>query len=252
MHQRLTNSLRFRLLGPLIATAAIAVVGVSIASSWLGTKWATDDLNTRYDGIETALARSSFPLNSIVLDSLAKLTQTELVTIGSSGRILNATLTIESMESFPVFSESAKSQHRALATLKPRHIGERSYFVYQFAIATGNIRSDNVDRVVVLFDEEQVAASRRRATLLPLITGLSTILALSSVTLFLSTRLVTRLGKLRRRVESVADGDFKSVVSDHNLDEIGRLGGAVDTMAGQLDRLWNQINRQQSANIAMP
>ena len=58
-----------------------------------------------------------------------------------------------------------------------------------------------------------------------------------------------RLGRLKRRVEAVAEGDFDSTVSDNVADEVGQLGGAVDAMAGQLKKLWNQVNRQQSEKL---
>ncbi|TWT92780.1 Sporulation kinase D [Stieleria varia] len=204
---------------------------VAVVSSRLGARWAQDDVDSRFAGIQAALQNAPFPLNQIVLDSLAKLTQTQLVTLGPSDRQLNSTTSGSGDEI----------------------LDAENYIVHRFETTQGYARSDGVLSVAVLFDRRQVDATRRRAALLPLITGLSTILAISSLTLLLSTRLVGRLTKLQRRVEAVAGGDFQTAVSDqvtdHGPDEVGRLGQAVDAMAGQLGQLWKQVNRQQSEKL---
>ena len=208
----------------MIATALLAAVAVAVASYWLGDRWAQDDLQRRFSAIERSLADSSFPLNAMVLDTLADLTQTELVGTDSSGKVIYSTteLNADTRLNFSAFTFSTKTE---------------------------SARRDRVAKVEVLFDKRHIDAIRGRATILPLVTGLSTVVALTSVTLLLSSRLVNRVGKLQRRVELVASGDFESTVSDDVDDEIGKLGGAVDSMAGQLKQLWNRINRQQSEKL---
>ncbi|TWT49630.1 Sporulation kinase E [Rubripirellula amarantea] len=208
----------------MVVTALLAAVAVAIASYWLGDRWAQGDLKQRFDAIERSLAESTFPLNPMVLDSLADLTQTELVGLDLQGNVTHSTIDLD-----------AASRQR--------------FSIYRFATSNPSSRQDRVSEVEVLFDKQQIAASRQRAAILPLVTGLSTILALSSVALLLSSRLVSRFGKLQRRVELVAGGDFESTVSDDVEDELGRLGGAVDSMAAQLSELWKRINRQQSEKL---
>ncbi len=208
----------------MVATALMAAVAVAIASFWLGDRWAQDDLEKRFAAIERSLAQSNFPLNAIVLDSLADLTQSELVGMNSAGDV-------------------------TYSTIKLGSDNRQNFRVFTFPIKNQSSRQDRVSRVDVLFDNKLIDASRRRAAILPLVTGLSTIVALTSITLALSSRLVSRVGKLQRRVELVAGGDFESTVSDDIDDEIGRLGGAVDSMAAQLSQLWRRINRQQSEKL---
>jgi signal transduction histidine kinase len=225
--------LRFRLLGPLLAAAVLAAILVAIASYRLGHQWANAELQTRFTGIKNTLANSTFPLNGTVLDSLAELTQTELLTIGPSGSLRYSTL--KSLRDKP---------HNEIVI-----VDNKRYLVFEFATRGGDARSDRVARVAVLFDEQTQAASRQRAAVLPLVTGLSTVLALSTISLVLTSRLVTRIGRLQRCVESIAAGDFQTTATDHVPDEIGRLGGAVDAMAVQLNQLWKQLNRQQSEKL---
>lgn len=237
------RSLRFRLLGPVVLTACLAAIVVALASYRLGTRWAESQVQIRFDAIEETLARSSFPLNATVLASLARLTQTEMATFAEDGSRLSITLDeaqpvrmIDDLTSYPAGGSSVV-------------IDSHSYLVRAFPTARSGVRVDGVSTVAVLFDQNQIEASQRRAMLLPLATGLSTIVALTTVTLLLGSRLVGRLGRLKRRVEAVAAGDFRSTVSDRGADEVGQLGGAVDAMASQLDRLWKAVNRQQSQKL---
>lgn len=217
----------------MVAAALLAAALVAVASYRLGARWATDELETRFHAIEQSLARSSFPLNSRVLDSLAELTQTELISVNAAGAVIHTTIGL-----------NPKTQGRFRSS-----DDGRTFRILTFPLKNETSRQDRVARIRVLFDESQIEASRRRAAILPLATGLSTILALTSIMLLLSSRLISRMGKLQQRVELVAAGDFQSTVSDDVDDEIGRLGGAVDSMASQLSQLWSQINRQQSEKL---
>jgi signal transduction histidine kinase len=238
--------LRFRLLGPILLTACVAAVVVALVSHRLGARWAEDELRTRFDGIEETLADSSYPLNATVLDSLAKLTQTELATLNVSGSLQYSTVPFDRTLGVPSPFSTAQASGEKFRQVA---VGGNRYRVRSFNTSRSGSRIDGVSTVAVLFDEKQIDASRRRAMLLPLATGISTILALTTITLVLSSRLVGRLGRLKERVEAVAEGDFDSTVSDHVADEVGQLGRAVDAMAGQLKKLWNQVNRQQSEKL---
>tara|TARA_R110002049_G_scaffold285698_4_gene466912 strand:- start:13234 stop:14529 length:1296 start_codon:yes stop_codon:yes gene_type:complete len=219
----------------MIATALLAAVIVALASYWLGARWATDELESRFRGIKSALSDSSFPLNAMVLDSLAELTQTELIGIDDTGNITHGTVSI---------SASALSQSGDFISSDSHR-----YRVHRFVMEKQSRRPDRVVSIAVLFDQQTINATRQRAALLPLLTGLSTILAITTISLVVTSRLSRRIGKLRQGVESVAQGDFQRSVSDDVRDEIGLLGGAVDRMAMQLDQLWKGINRQQSEKV---
>ncbi|MGV3484612.1 MAG: ATP-binding protein [Planctomycetaceae bacterium] len=223
------RSLRTRLLGGLITASMVTAVIVAVASYWLGAKWTRDDVQARLTGIRRTLADPRFPLNATVLDSLADLTQTELVALSQSGVVLQSTL-------------DRQIDYRL-------EIAGGRYQSFRFEIADGPIRADRVSRIEVLFDEDRLAVSRRRAAILPLVTGLSTIIALSSITLLYTSRLIGRIAKLQRRVEAISGGDFQSTVADEANDEVGRLDSAVNSMAGQLDQLWKRIHRQQSERL---
>jgi signal transduction histidine kinase len=219
------RSLRLRLLLPIIATALLAAVVVATASYWLGARWAQQELASRFAAIRSTLTHANYPLNAMVLDSLAQLTQTELIGLDQRNQIVHSTVEIQDQTAFNPSSSSGVTTTN----------DNRRYRVFTFPVAAD--RQDRVASVAVLFAEVQIDASRRRAALLPL------------VTFVLASRLVRRIGKLQQQVESVASGNFLSTVSDEGGDELGRLGTAVDSMAGQLNQLWKQVNREQGEKL---
>jgi signal transduction histidine kinase len=234
------RSLRLRLLLPIIATALLAAVLVAIASYSLGSLWAEREIEDRFNAIRLTLAQANYPLNAVVLDSLAQLTRAELIGLDQQNRAVYSTVDDDS-------GNVVLMGDMVPGTIT--QIQQQRYRVFHFPMARNPSLQDRVASVAVLFNESQIEASRRRALLLPLVTGLSTIIALTTITYVLASRLVRRIRKLQLQVESVASGDFKSSVSDEEADELGRLGSAVDSMAGQLDQLWKQVNRQQSEKL---
>ncbi|WP_237607722.1 sensor histidine kinase [Roseimaritima sediminicola] len=227
------RSLRLRLLGPQVAAAVLAALAVTGASYWWGSQRATTEIRTRFDAIERTLADASYPLNALVLDSLAQLTQTELVTLDATGRVQHSTVSLASPPGQPHVQTT----------------DARRFLSFGFNTVAAPVRPDGVYSVRVLFDEAVVAARRRQAAMWPLVTGLSTILALTSITLLLTSRLVGRIAILQQRVEAVAGGDFDVRVPDQGQDELGRLGLAVQNMAGQLRQLWKGLERQQNEKV---
>lgn len=242
------RSLRWRLLAPLIGASVLAAILVAVTSAWLGTRWVTQNFDERFVGIEHALSDSSFPLTAPVLNLLADLTDSELVTFRESSETFKTTLPIGESD-FKQITSAARSpglrgRNRFFVT-----VGGRTFLAYSFRRSRAALPADASQRVIVLFDEEHVEAMRWRAAMLPLITGLSTIALLGTLSFYTANWLILRLRRLQTRVEFVASGDFESSQSDHVHDEIGLLASAVDSMARQLKELWRALHRQQSEKL---
>ncbi len=84
---------------------------------------------------------------------------------------------------------------------------------------------------------------------LPLATGLSTVILLTSVTLVVASRLVRRLSRLQQHVNRIAEGDFETTVPMGVNDEVGMLGSAVTQMSAQLRNMWMTLQRQQGQKL---
>jgi signal transduction histidine kinase len=103
--------------------------------------------------------------------------------------------------------------------------------------------------VVILFDHEKLSASSWRAALLPLLTGLSTIAAVTLVMLVASSRIINRIRRLQTQVEVIASGNFEARLANPSNDELGKLSDSINRMAEQLRQLWNQIHQQQRSRL---
>lgn len=235
------DSLRFRLLLPLVASATITALVVAYLSFYLGRLWSMQDVEARFLRLSETLAPSAFPLTSNVVNSLGHLTNTELVTASAD--------TIRE-SSFPKpdlldLKAIRKSLDESPATIV---VASNDYLVFRCELES-NRASDRANSVYVLFDRQDVDASSIRAAMLPLLTGLATISVLGITMYFLIDRISRRLAELQQRVSVVAAGDFSVQCDDQIHDEVGRLGGAVNSMAAQLDQLWLEVSKQQRSKL---
>ncbi len=243
------HSLRIRLLLPLLAVSVLAAIAVAVASYWLGDRWAKQQLVTRFDGIARTLSAASFPLNRQVIESLAELTNTELMTLRSDGSISESSLDL------PGGFQTNQVEAGDDALSHSIGIGDRRYWFGVFPrrgqYSAGNPGSteEGVKRVVVLFDESELRAARLRAAGLPLATGLSTVFLLTSVTLLMAGRLISRLSRLGQKVDQIAEGNFDTDIPAGVHDEIGLLAKAVGRMGNQLRQMWNQLSRSQGEKL---
>jgi len=223
---------------------------IAFVSFSLGKRWSLQEVEARCKGVRNALQESSFPLTPTVVDSLAELTGTEISTLSDSFDILFSSLPLSSSERAQLqYDVRDSAQRRPNANRATAHVGGRSFllFIFERSPAVGTF--DHVRYMAVLFDEASIEDAGRRAALLPLLTGLSTIVLLTTLMIAMTTRLIARLVRLERGVGSVAAGDFDFQVSDESTDEVGRLGKAVDHMASQLKKLWQEVDRQQKVKL---
>ena len=238
---------------PLAAVSLLSAIAVAIGSYWQGDRWAQQQIAARYDGIAETLSGATFPINSQIIQLLADLTDTDLLALRPDGSISTASIKIDSR----TLPEQITRASEAIAPAEPVNIGPDEYRFGIFARGgpgapsangDGSIR-DDAQRIVVLFDETELAAARWRAAALPLVTGLSSVFLLTTVALFLVSRLIRRLTRLGQQVDKIAEGDFQTNVDAGVNDEVGLLGESVGRMSGQLNQMWQSLQRTQGEKL---
>lgn len=250
------TSLRWKLLLPLLIAAVAAAVIVAGLSWQLGRRWALHEVQERFEAIERTLKPASFPLTGSVSTSLAALSGCELIALDERGRLAASTLSLAKEP----FDTSAISSHTFNAAAPnagsageqqaiPLHVAGRDFLAFEFRRQSGPSSADSAARVLVLFDRSRIRSASRRAAVLPLVTGLSTIVLLSTLTIVVTKTLSLRVAQLHHQVQQIAAGDFGATVDDDSQDELGRLGAAVNSMSHQLRNLWQEVNRQQSQKL---
>lgn len=243
-----TQTLTKRILIPLVLSAALAALAVTWMSWYLGHRWAKVEMTGRYQSIRSALESSTFPLTPPVLHSLSHLTGTQWITIDSTGRIQSSTIAGDVPPTIhrSVFAVESDDTNREAVDIV---LGSTDYYAYSFNRQRTITQQDQASKMVVLFEKSSVDAVARRAALFPLVTGLSTVCVVSTLMLFVVSRLIGRLRRLESQVYQIAAGNFLVELSDDSGDEVGRLAGAISAMAGQLNQLWERVNQQQSSKL---
>ncbi|MCR9295657.1 MAG: HAMP domain-containing protein, partial [bacterium] len=234
----------------MLLSAAVVAGLVAVLSFVAGRSWATRDMQLRRAAVEETIRQATYPLTTSVVRSLARLSGAELIVLDGASHVLATTVPLPE-DSQDWLSEVNEPRLDATnGTAASIQIGNRKFIqsVFRHVATSGRQQATNT-QVMVLFDQRGIDAASRRAAMLPLITGLTTILLLSTVTFVVTTRIAKRIEVLQRNVETVAAGNFEASVSDRSLDELGSLGRAVDRMAGQLKGLWSEVNRQQSEKL---
>jgi signal transduction histidine kinase len=260
------RGLKTRLILPLLVASLVAASLVAVASYWLAQRATAAQLEQRFAAIRRAIEQTNFPLSRGVLMTLSELTSADWITLGASGEVLEGTTSAsdpvmtaterrrwqELLRDVPVSQPSGAGQD----TPTILRVDSNVYHVKRFRMASGvrrtgdkvagdsGLRDSVVQDVVVMFDDADWRDIRLQAAAAPLVTGLSTILLLSSVALYLASRLVIRLKRLQREVDTIAQGNFSSHLVAGPDDEIGRLGRAVETMATQLQQMWDALGRE--------
>ncbi len=240
------HSLRIRLLLPLLAVSIVAAIAVAVGSYWLGDRWAKQQLAARFDGISGTLSGASFPFYPQVIELLADLTNTELMTLSKEGNIVASSIELPADFRGDRF-QPGDIQPGDDGIRQSMRVGQRQFLAGVFQ--RRGTSDDGADRVVVLFDESELRAARLRAAGLPLVTGLSTVFLLTSVTLLMAGRLIGRLSRLGQKVDRIAEGDFGTDIPIGVHDEVGLLAKSVGRMSDQLRRMWTQLSRSQGEKL---
>lgn len=237
------QSLRVRLLFPLLGVAVVASLAVAAASYWLADRWERAQVARRYQEIESTLSAASFPLTPLVVNSIADLTDTDLITLDSNEIVLQSSLPVQTGVSISTLT--LKSQNKFGDEVLS--IASQNYRYSTFVLRTAT--QDNPLWVVVLFNASELREARWRMASFPLLTGLSTIILLTSVTLLFASRLVRRLSTLQQCVGRISTGEFSAIVPTGANDEVGRLGVAVSRMSRQLFKMQETLQRQQGEKL---
>lgn len=232
-----------RLLFPLLAVAVVASLGVAAASYWLGDRWEKEQVAGRYREIESTLSTASFPLTPLVVKSIADLTETDLITLDADKVVLQSSLPLRSGDSIDAITLNAQTNF----TDEVLSLGSQRYRYSTFELRTQN--QNKTLWVAVLFNESELREARWRMASFPLLTGFSTIILLTSVTLLFASRLVRRLSTLQQCVGRISTGEFNAVVPSGPTDEVGRLGFAVTRMSRQLLKMQETLQRQQGEKL---
>lgn len=249
------SSLRRRLVVPLLAASSVAAVVVALASYWLAASRAQAEAREKFAAMERVVQESNFPLTRNVLDMLGKLTGALWFSVDAQGAVLDYSSTVDGdSNAAPLateFSLDDLPQSNQDVSPKILKFAGKNYQVMRFG-SLDNRRTattDAVRDVVVLIDDSLRERTLYRAAALPLLTGLSTIVLLTSIAWFMTERLIQRIAKLQHEVDGIARGDFQRSIQSGSEDELGLLSQSVQKMAEQLNQMWQALRQRHGQQL---
>ncbi len=238
------NSIRSQLLIPIVSVSALTAIGVALLSYWQGTQRALAESKERFEGIQSVTESTSFPLTPPVLKNISQLTSTDLITLTLEDQVISSTIELGDS---PTRDWLPKLSDGISYSRIPLQINGKSYYVYRWKRREAASRLDNTESVIALLQESRWAEARHQATMGPLLTGLSTIVILTTVAIAISSRMGSRITNVQKQVGLIASGNFEQRVALAGKDEIDQLSQSVNSMAEQLQQLWDAMNRQQKS-----
>ena len=240
-------SLNRQVLLPLIGACLIAAIGLAAVSQWVASRAAAADSRARLSAVSAVLADTSFPVNEAVLKILRELSGLEFIVLDSGGNMRGHSRGI-SREAADLFLEQSKFNTADRAS--ELAFGQELSLDDQVFRAATLHRSSGPDSVLILLEPQ----SKRRAfgqqlAIMPLVTGLATLILVGAVSLIVSQRLVGRIADAQRQVQQIAQGQLEQVKIAGPDDQLTSLTRSVNSMADELRSMWRTIRETERSRL---
>lgn len=250
MQLKAFKSLRRKLVICLLLASTISAGAVAVGSYWFVQRRALVDTLDRLIAMRKVVLETGFPLSRNVLELMADLTSAQWFTVDSDGSLLNSSLDFAEDESLrQAYQKSLRNLNRSNPKQEVLHqisVGSVDYQGIRFGLSRN--RDQPID-VIVLIDDQQRQSAMHRAVALPLITGGSTIVLLTAITLWLMERVLKRIAYLEHAVKEIAAGNFDRSIASDAEDELGQLARSIDRMACQLSQMWQALRINHSHQL---
>lgn len=256
------SSLNRQVLWPLVTACVVAAVGVAALSQWLAARQASAQSRARLQSVADALADTAFPITPAVLDILRSLSGCEFVVGDHQSQLRGSTSAIDAATAQmvldrlagPTGDSSVRSPVDGRAVpLDGAHfdkpdselvIGGKPY-----RVTTLHRPAVNDSLLVLLEPQAERQATSQQLALMPLLTGLTTLVLVGAVAFATSRRLVRRIADLQEQVHGIATGRSERVAMRGPRDELSSLAESVNGMADELRSVWRTIRETERSRL---
>lgn len=245
-------SLNRQVLIPLVGACLVAAIAVTALSQWLAARHAAAQSRARLSLVADTLADTAFPITASVLEILQSLSGLEIIVCDARGDLRGMTSAIDTAEAAEVLKqlqpgradEPLNNQSHQLSAGKQLSIGGQSYR------ATTFYRASSVDSLLVLLEPQAERETiRQQLALMPLLTGLTTLILVGVIALVVSQRLVRRIADLQHQVHGIATGRTQRVTLNGPRDQLFTLAESVNSMADELRSMWRTIRETERSRL---
>lgn len=240
-------SLNRQVVLPLIGVCLIAAIGLAALSYWQTARAAAAESRARLASVSAALADTSFPINATVLEILRKLSSLEFVVLDKESHARGHSQGL---------SDQAVDELLQHGTLKMQEENAELAFGQELNLdgqpyrAATLYRSAGPDSLLILLEPQ---STRRvigwRLAIMPLITGMATMVLVGAVSLAVSQRLVRRIADAQRQVQQIAQGELQQVKIAGPMDQLTELTQSVNSMADELRSMWRTLRETERSRL---
>lgn len=247
MVSRASWSLNRQVLLPMIGACLIAAIGLAAVSQWVAARAAAADSRARLASVSAVLADTSFPVNESVLEILRELSGLEFIVMDSGGSMRGNSRGI-SREAASRFLEQTK--FNAIDRTSEVTFGQELNLDGQVYRAATMHRSSGPDSLLILLEpQSKRQAFGQQLAIMPLVTGLATLILVGAVSLVVSQRLVHRITDAQRQVQQIAQGQLQQVKIAGPDDQLTSLTRSVNSMADELRSMWRTIRETERSRL---
>ena len=250
------GSLRSQFLIPLAATLILVCAVLAVVSWTMADYYARRSIRSRLQSVVNLCRAAPFPLTETVLRQMRDLSGVELVLLDASSLANGGTSPKNTVWTFPkntdlLFESPAIEAIAAAADpsqelpLQSIRIGARRFDALVDQVRTGST-SNPSNRLVVLIDASERQRAAQQAFWMPALAGILSTVGLAFVATSIASRMVRRLERLERQVDSIATGNYDIAAVEGTPDDaIARLAKSVNKMSQQLERAQSEIVRAE-------
>ncbi len=240
-------SLNRQVVLPLIAACVISAVGLALVSQWQAQRQAAAESRARLASVSTALADTSFPINDDILDMLRALSGLEFIVLDVSGSLRATSQGISQEAARQVVDEGKlnfTSTTSELTFVQELRLDNEVYRAAKLYRPSGR------DSLLILLEpQSKRRAAGQQLAVLPLVTGLATLVLVGAVSLAVSQRLVHRISDAERQVQQIASGEREQVLIAGPDDQLTSLTLSVNHMADELRSMWRTIRETERSRL---
>lgn len=250
---RSSLSLRRQWVLSFLGTTVCVVSVLTFGAWWFAYQQTQAAVEARLASIGHSVAAPNYPMTPPVLRAVAELTDTQLLLLDSSGRLVDSTLAIGmSAADSPVINPPT-SEHSGGISINHAFSAPDGQLYHagwlRFEGTDSPNRSQEIKWVGILIDQSTVRQMRSQALVLPLITGIATAIGLGTIAVWLTDRIVRRLQTVQRKVQRIAAGDYAPIELSGRRDELHELSSNVNRMADELRLMETRIHAAERERL---
>ncbi len=226
------------------AWVSIIVIACCTLVAWAyATSVARHLFRERVDSVTKVLGRPAFPLTTQVLSTIAKLTQTELILVDRTGRLVATTTELAPRDGIPDVSRFQLPDFQCEWT---------KVTISNWKIPSANkLEPDEVLQLAILVPQTQLSRSRFSAAAIPILTGALLVVAFAAVAIYQFSRIVSRIRLIENQVGRIGERDYSMRIDMGPNDELGRLSAGIERMAEQLQTSENTLRETERDRLVL-